>query len=232
MSTSGKELEEYECQLLEVNELIAADPDDGSLFKLKEDLEELISITRSDLADAKLGSKTEQIEVSGGKEGIPAQKSPANAETGMEPAYENMENTLSSLVEAQPLQSETAESKKQPKTKLSKKTPTKFEIPEHLFPLDTDTERERNSKRRTLKALKSKWRERVKEAAGLERQKSWQSFICSGSSTKKKGKKRALNNPNDSIFRTNDGVHAKVGVIGSGKGMTEFGERKRFKSTT
>merc|ERR1719410_2671062 len=39
-----------------------------------------------------------------------------------------------------------------------KKVPSEFSTPSHLIPLASDTEGERNKKRRTPKALKSKWR--------------------------------------------------------------------------
>lgn len=35
---------------------------------------------------------------------------------------------------------------------------------------------------------------------------------------------------NESIFRTNTNVEGKVGVIGSGKGMTGFNQRTKFSS--
>jgi len=118
-----------------------------------------------------------------------------------------------------------------PAAKKSKKSKTQpliaasFEIPTHLVPLPSDTESERNKKRRAIKALKSKWRERVKESNTTQKQKSWQDFVGKG----KKKKKPGVAKVGGSIFKTEDGVNARVGVIGSGKSMTEFGERKRFK---
>lgn len=103
--------------------------------------------------------------------------------------------------------------------------PSTFEIPTHLVPLESDTEAERNKKRRAIKTLKSKWRERLKESTTTKKQKSWQDFVGKG----KKKRKKGVSNVGGSIFKTEDGVNARVGVIGSGKSMTEFGERKRFK---
>lgn len=111
------------------------------------------------------------------------------------------------------------------KLKQTKEWMTKeFTIPSHLIPNDGDSEAERNRKRRAVKALKSKWREKKKELESDHKQQSWQSF------QKKTSKRR-----NDqSIFSTtnhdNDpaaSTATKVGVVSGGRTMTEFGERKR-----
>jgi survival-of-motor-neuron-related-splicing factor 30 len=94
-----------------------------------------------------------------------------------------------------------------------------FEVPAHLVPLETDTEAEKNKKRRAIKTLKSKWREKKKEFESSKKQQTWQNF-----QQKKKRKDK-------SIFATQDGDHAKTGVI-SGGSMTEFGPRKRYKHAT
>jgi len=102
-----------------------------------------------------------------------------------------------------------------PKKKLKIKD---FEIPEHLKPKEGDTEAETNKKRRAVKKLKNKWREKKKEVESTQKQQSWQSF-----QSKKKRKDK-------SIFATQEGSNARVGVI-SANSMTEFGERKRHKHT-
>jgi hypothetical protein len=84
-----------------------------------------------------------------------------------------------------------------------------FEVPEHLKPLETDSEQEKNKKYRALKTLKNKWRERKKEVESAKKQQSWQSFQTE--------KKRKL--PAGSIFVTHDGSRS----------MTEFEQRKRHK---
>mmetsp|Transcript_44450 Transcript_44450/g.53775 ORF Transcript_44450/g.53775 Transcript_44450/m.53775 type:complete len:246 (+) Transcript_44450:104-841(+) len=243
MSTPQEQLEEYEAQLAEVKELIAADPNDESLTKLKLDLEELIAITKADRNDESAVNsdlplpeiknsqnfpETTETPAEGSYDEDPSiiiAKYPANNQSGSD----GNDTTSKKPPDEQTTGTSTntkTEKKKPPKSSTKPAPASKFEIPDHLLPLDTDTEGERNRKRRTIKALKSKWRERVKEAAGAERQKSWQSFITKGS--KKRGTKRGVAK-SDSIFRTEEGVHARVGVIGSGRGMTEFGERKRYK---
>jgi survival-of-motor-neuron-related-splicing factor 30 len=115
-----------------------------------------------------------------------------------------------------PLQ-QTAAKKKSKKVK-------EFEVPAHLLIHEADTEAEKNRKRRAIKALKNKWRERKKEVETEMKQQSWQSF------QQKTLKKRK--DENTSIFATQEGDHAaKVGVVSASRGMTEFGERKRHKHT-
>jgi survival of motor neuron-related-splicing factor 30 len=94
-----------------------------------------------------------------------------------------------------------------------------FVLPPHLVPNEGDSEAERNRKRRAAKALKNKWRQRMKEVESTNKQKSWQSFQ---KKTKRKG------DEGESIFATKDGVSDRVGVV-SKKQMTEFGSRKRHK---
>lgn len=101
-----------------------------------------------------------------------------------------------------------------------------FEVPSHLIPNDGDSEAERNKKRRAIKALKSKWREKKKEIESDKKQQSWQSF-----------QKKTKIDKGRSMFATYDGngdatvAATKVGVVSatSGRQMTEFGERKRHK---
>ncbi len=100
---------------------------------------------------------------------------------------------------------------------------TQFELPSHLVPLESDKPAQRRQKQRTAKALKSKFREKQKEAEHAKRQNDWKSFA-----TKTGGKKRKEAGGGvvgkASIFSTEDGVNAKVGVIsgGGGRTMTNF----------
>ena len=123
----------------------------------------------------------------------------------------NRSQLVAKATEQQETAAVPAEGKKKKKKKLKD-----FVLPDHLIPLDTDTEAERNKKRRTAKALKSKWREQKKQIESEQKQKSWQSFQ---KKTKKRGK-------DESIFSTQEGVADRVGVI-SKKQMTD--NRKRQK---
>lgn len=79
-----------------------------------------------------------------------------------------------------------------------------------------------------MKAIKFNYRKKEQEHEQNEKQNNWQSFL-----TGKKAKKRpkgSLTLVNKiSIFASPDSVEGKVGVTGSGQGMTEFEQRKKYK---
>jgi hypothetical protein len=136
-------------------------------------------------------------------------------------ALEGTVATESLDVEAAPLSSSniSAEKKKSNKKKKIKD----FVVPQHLVATETDSDQEKNRKRRALKALKNKWRQQKKEVESSNRQKSWQSF-----QKKSSGKRSAATS--DSIFSTREGdINDRVGVI-SKKQMTDFSARKRYKN--
>ena len=102
-----------------------------------------------------------------------------------------------------------------------------FELPSHLVPLESDTPAQKLKKQRTAKALKSKFRAKQKEAEHAKRQSDWKSFAT------KVGKKKKGGVPGGrSMFSTEEGVNARVGVVsgGGGRKMTDFGDtNKRHK---
>mmetsp|Transcript_18289 Transcript_18289/g.25775 ORF Transcript_18289/g.25775 Transcript_18289/m.25775 type:complete len:222 (+) Transcript_18289:61-726(+) len=214
-SDAAAQLQEYQTQLTDVIELLKASPEDDSLLSLKNDLEELISITRSstsepaDNRDAPIPLEQTKDESSS----TPADNEIPFAQAPLPPPPSEGTNDTASTTTAAGTDAAATQSTKKKKLKVKD-----FEVPEHLIPLDSDTEAEKNKKRRAIKALKNKWREKKKAAESTKKQQSWQSFQ---SKTKKKRKDK-------SIFATQDGVNAKVGVISAGS-MTNFGERKRHK---
>lgn len=109
----------------------------------------------------------------------------------------------------------------------------KFELPSHLVPLESDTAAQKLKKHRTAKALKSKFRSKQKEAEHAKRQNDWTSFTGGGSGSSKKRRKGVVA-MSSSIFSTEEGVNARVGVIsgGGGRKMTDFVDpNKRHKFT-
>ncbi len=120
----------------------------------------------------------------------------------------------------------TSEKKKKKKKKSDDKLlSSKFELPNHLIPLDSDTDAQKQKKQRAAKALKSKFRSKQKEMEHTKRANDWKSF-----STKASKKNKKL--PKSSIFSTEEGVNAKVGVIsggGSGRTMTGYSEQGKHK---
>jgi len=103
------------------------------------------------------------------------------------------------------------------------KLPKPLKIPDNLIITDRDTEEEKNRKRKKIKAIKSKNRIIAKETEQTVVQQSWQKFVAKGS------KKSLVGLKTSSIFSTTDSVDSRVGVTGSGKGLTEVAERKKHK---
>ena len=97
-------------------------------------------------------------------------------------------------------------------------------FPDNLRFLPTDTEEDKARKRKKIKAIKSKNRLFTKEAEITAVQQTWQKFVSKGT------KKNSLLLPKKtSMFASSDAVDAKIGVTNSGKGMSEFTQRKKHK---
>ncbi|XP_044491067.1 survival of motor neuron-related-splicing factor 30 [Mangifera indica] len=88
-----------------------------------------------------------------------------------------------------------------------------------------DPEDVKATKRKKIHAFKSKVRFEQLEVSQNKRQNAWQQFQTTKGKTKKvgffSGRKR------ESIFKSPDDPHGKVGVTGSGKGLTEFQKREK-----
>lgn len=119
--------------------------------------------------------------------------------------------------------------KKKKKKKDEAVLDAKFELPSHLVPLESDTPAQKIKKQRTAKALKSKFREKQKEAQHAKKQNDWKSFA-----TKTGKRKKGGGIGGSSIFSTEEGVDARVGVVSGGgrRTMTGFQDpNKRHKFT-
>lgn len=99
-----------------------------------------------------------------------------------------------------------------------------FSIPENLKVLPNDSAEERKQKRKKLKHLKKKHKNAIIEKDLQSKKGKWQLFNersklqASGHFMIKKNTK--------SIFQTNES--GKVGVMGSGKGMTQYREKRKY----
>jgi survival-of-motor-neuron-related-splicing factor 30 len=195
--SGDNQLEEYETQLAEIEELLLADPTDESLLKLKSDLVELIALTKQE-SDGDTAHD------------IPEGAVPSAAVTAAATATNEVEVAAATFA----VTATTEEGNEEPAKKKLKKV-KEFEVPKHLEILDTDTEKEQNRKKRAIKALKNKHREKQRDYESTKKQQSWQNFA------KKTGGKT-------SIFSTKEGSNAKVGVV-SGGSLTEYDQRKRHK---
>ena len=133
-------------------------------------------------------------------------------------------NTTDATNTATTTSPEKRQKKKKKKSKDDAVLDAKFELPSHLVPLDSDTEAQRQKKARTAKALKSKFRNKQKEAQHRRKQNDWQSFAKS--SKRKKGGMGG-----SSIFSIDEGVNGRVGVVSGGSGgrkMSASTKRHKF----
>lgn len=88
-----------------------------------------------------------------------------------------------------------------------------------------DDEKTKQKKKKLVKSFKSKQRFQQMDTEQKHKADAWKSFIGGkGAKTKSgfmTGRKKG------SMFSVEEGSEAKVGVVGSGKGMTQYGKRKR-----
>lgn len=144
--------------------------------------------------------------------------------------YGNMEEvpleylrpTPSAVAENKPA---TTEAKETTKDNTKKDGLALIPIPDSLQVLPTDTEEEKRRKYKKIKSIKNKNHQIQQELQVKEVQQSWQKFV-------QKGTKRSLSGvvgTKSSIFSSTEDSSSKVGVVNSGRRMTQFGERKRFK---
>uniref|UniRef100_A0A1D1YYV2 Survival of motor neuron-related-splicing factor 30 n=1 Tax=Anthurium amnicola TaxID=1678845 RepID=A0A1D1YYV2_9ARAE len=98
-------------------------------------------------------------------------------------------------------------------------------VPAKLRIDPSDPEDIKAAKRKKIHAFKSKVRFEQLEVVQNKRQNAWQQFQTSKGQSKKvgffTGRKR------ESIFKSPDDPKGKVGVTGSGKGLTEFQRREK-----
>ena len=193
-------VEEYQSQLSDIEILLADSPEDESLLKLKSDLLELIELTCADqqsdemIANDGLTSSNDLASASASQfSSEDAAERPAGAAEISPPSGHADADDASTKIAG-----------KADKKKKNKKIKD-FEIPEHLLPLESDTEAQRNKKRRTVKSLKSKHKAAQKEYQSNKKQASWLDF-----SKKKRKKGRS----GESIFKMS-AEGGKVGVVNS-----------------
>lgn len=131
---------------------------------------------------------------------------PIASQANLKSAEDNDDIPAAAAATAQP----TEKKKKKKKKSESDDSPSTFELPNHLILLDSDTDAQRQKKQRAAKSLKSKFRAKQKEKEQTKRANDWKSFASKTSKKKKKvgGK---------SIFSTEEGVNAKVGVMRGGR---------------
>ncbi|CAN7124835.1 survival of motor neuron-related-splicing factor 30 isoform X6 [Brassica rapa] len=101
----------------------------------------------------------------------------------------------------------------------SKTLPAKLKIDPN------DPEDVKIAKRKKIHAFKSKARQEQLEVAQNKKQNAWQQFQTTKAKTKKVG--FYTGRKKESIFKSPEDPFGKVGVIGSGKGLTDFQKREK-----
>ncbi len=225
-------LADYKSQLSDIELLLADAPEDESLLKLKSDLVELIQLTEEQEGEEEGGGggdngnieedddeRDDQIGVTNDDNPASEENEPLNAGADHDPSIpaedeNNIETKGAAAAAAAPVKPKM--SLKKSKKILSKQ----FEIPSHLIPLDSDTDAEKKKKKRAVRALKAQFKSTQKTAESEVKQQSWQNF------NKKKKKKRK--GGSESIFKTEEGVSARTGVItGSNSGKQAITTKKQ-----
>mmetsp|Transcript_15346 Transcript_15346/g.50400 ORF Transcript_15346/g.50400 Transcript_15346/m.50400 type:complete len:244 (-) Transcript_15346:106-837(-) len=220
------QLAEYEEQLEQVTLLLREDPDNSEVKEMEEQLTELIALTKDMLRDA-LGGAQAQPELPVQPEAaaefgelvrahLQAAQTGASAEDGGEAAATGAAAEEVYVGVPAPQRVKAAAKTIEEHRALPKEPPKKLQI------LDTDDEATRAKKKKLLKQFKGRQRAAEKAEEASEMQNSWLSFKNG------KGKKRKLgsmtNPKKDSIFKVPEGLGGRVGVVGSGKGMTDFAQ--------
>lgn len=135
------------------------------------------------------------------------------------------EGDVNALLEAE----KQAEATKQAiKRKIAQAAVTDFQhriIPPKLRIDPTDPDDVKAAKKKKIHAFKSKARFEQLEVVQNKRQNAWQQFQSTKGKTKKVG--FLSGRQRSSIFKSPDDPTGKVGVTGSGKGLTEFQKREK-----
>ncbi|CAD7705113.1 unnamed protein product [Ostreobium quekettii] len=112
-----------------------------------------------------------------------------------------------------------------PKRKRVEDEPVISEIPKWCEMKDTDDDKTKSRKKKLLKSYKSKIRFQQMDLDQKKKQQDWHSFVQGKGSKKKAGV--FTGRKKTSIFSVPEEVGGKVGVVGSGKGMTDYQKRAR-----
>ncbi|KEP53670.1 survival of motor neuron-related-splicing factor-like protein [Rhizoctonia solani 123E] len=237
-----KELETYQVQLSQVELALASDPDNEELTSLRSELKELISLTEAalvedDPAPVASGSAPSAPASNNRKQPVPAGASfqagdeclakyssdgqwyPARI-TSVGGSDERRVFSIvfkgynsTELVDASSLKRMPPGGYRGHNATMSKR---KLDPEEEI---ERERKKKKNEKKLEVRAQKAK-EQNNKQAA-------WQKFA---KKSEKKGVAIAGVQGN-SIFRTPDNPHGRVGVTGSGKGMTEYAAREKHKFT-
>eukprot|EP00955_Chlamydomonas_euryale_P104141 365542-Chlamydomonas_euryale.AAC.27 len=107
-----------------------------------------------------------------------------------------------------------------PKRKRVEEQPVVNEMPKWLVINEEDDEKTKARKKKLIKSYKSKMRFQDMDLKTKQKADSWQSFMSGKGAKKKKG--FFTGTKKESIFKVPDSIEGKVGVVGSGRGLTDY----------
>ncbi|KAH8051776.1 hypothetical protein JL722_10610 [Aureococcus anophagefferens] len=251
MADLAEKLATYAEQLAQVEQLLQADPSNDQFLKLRTDLLEVTKLTEDLLKYKHEQSESQQPSGDAGEaEGAAVDVSPFQIDVGFECVgrYSGDGKYYEVVVEAitdfgykvqfqeygnseelplEYLRPKDADGGRLDANELYREADGSWRIPDHLRVSHTDSEQERLRKRRKVKALKQKDKQREKDEVRDGQKNSWLAFQSKGAKRKVAGSMKGARK--GSIFASPDTVDGRVGVTGSGAEMTEFGERKKYK---
>lgn len=139
--------------------------------------------------------------------------------------YGNTEQVAPKQIRPRPDVQEVYKGVAAPKRKRVEDEPVISEIPKWCETKETDDEKTKSRKRKLLKSYKSKIRFQQMDLEQKKKQQDWHSFVKGKGSKKKAG--FFTGRKKESMFKVPEEVGGKVGVVGSGKGMTDYQKRAR-----
>jgi len=143
-------------------------------------------------------------------------------ETGYQVKFRKYNNKETiSLNHMRPL--ENSDSSAKVKKMIERGDVKELKIPDYLKILPNDSEAQRKSKKKKVKGLKQAFKIAQIEKDSNDKKGKWVNFNTKGYDAKK-----GLFKKNESIFKSPETIEGKVGVMGSGKGMTNFSQRTKF----
>mmetsp|Transcript_32608 Transcript_32608/g.91330 ORF Transcript_32608/g.91330 Transcript_32608/m.91330 type:complete len:227 (-) Transcript_32608:375-1055(-) len=195
--------DEYTEQLEVVREALAADPQDEEMLELKTELENVTALTK-DLLEMKKREEVARLE-----------SARADLKVLHTPHAMKMQDTLTaegsvSVVPA-------------PKKAYVPKKLVIQPIPKNLAVQPDDSAEEVARKKKRIHVIKSRNRLVEKELEREGKKQNWKDFIDGKG---KKKKKKGLVRKRESIFKSPDSLDGRVGVTGSGRGLTENPAKK------
>lgn len=92
--------------------------------------------------------------------------------------------------------------------------------------MPNDSEIQRQAKKKKIKKLKQAFKMQLIDKDSREKKGKWSNF--NEKAEKNKMGHFQVKKNSESIFKSPDTIEGKVGVMGSGKGMTNFNPRTRY----